>query len=170
MSLKSTFFIFITLFLTISVDKGFSIKCWDCRSDLDPNCGDQFTNVSVVLSDCSLVSSYDWQGNEVDPHTCLKIVQKGNGKTVTIRRCAFLNEFNNTNNGECTWKEGTDFVALETCRPNECNVKTCSSCSTEYCSCNSKDACNSSMNLNVSCYVKVSIIFFICSCYFSYFI
>lgn len=47
----------------------FAIKCWDCDSYTDRNCGDPFNNRTLSVTDCSLIADRNMQ-------KCRKIVQK----------------------------------------------------------------------------------------------
>lgn len=47
----------------------FAIKCWDCDSYTDRNCGDPFNNRTLSVTDCSLIAERNMQ-------KCRKIVQK----------------------------------------------------------------------------------------------
>lgn len=47
----------------------FAIKCWDCNSYLDKNCGDPFDNRTLSVTDCSLIADRNMQ-------KCRKIMQK----------------------------------------------------------------------------------------------
>merc|ERR1712242_395578 len=43
----------VALILGFAVISGYSIKCWECRSDGDPKCADPFDNTSFPITDCS---------------------------------------------------------------------------------------------------------------------
>lgn len=47
----------------------FAIKCWDCNSYTDKNCGDTFDNRTLSVADCSLIADRNMQ-------KCRKIIQK----------------------------------------------------------------------------------------------
>ncbi|XP_072388713.1 uncharacterized protein crok isoform X2 [Diabrotica undecimpunctata] len=86
-------FIFITTVVIVSVliKSGFSIKCWDCRSDADPKCSDPFDNTTFAITDCATLKELDYLKG-VRPTMCRKIRQKVNGVWKYIRSCAYLGE------------------------------------------------------------------------------
>lgn len=45
------------------------IKCWDCDSWTDKNCGQPFNNRTIQVTDCSLMADRHMQ-------KCRKIIQK----------------------------------------------------------------------------------------------
>lgn len=52
-----------------------AIKCWVCRSDLDPRCVDPFDNTTLPIYDCAVEHLEHLPG--VKATMCRKIRQKG---------------------------------------------------------------------------------------------
>lgn len=144
-----------------------TIKCWVCHSDTDPKCADPFDNTTLPIKDCREVKkshlfegkfllSFHFQsshfislsdeflydklgrgsgdsGSAEHPRKlktatmCRKIRQKIHGNWRTIRDCAFLGSPGEGTGNEhnCLYRRGTHDIYLE------------------YCTCNSKDGCNS---------------------------
>ncbi|KAL6444149.1 hypothetical protein ACFW04_001824 [Cataglyphis niger] len=117
---------FVTVFLLICcVQEGLSIKCWDCRSDTDPKCGDPFDNKTVPMTDCSLSLELEHLPG-VKPTMCRKIRQKVHGEWRYFRSCAYMGEPGIAGDERfCLMRTGTYNIFME------------------YCTCNSKDGCNS---------------------------
>ncbi|XP_061388231.1 uncharacterized protein LOC133323307 [Musca vetustissima] len=101
-----------------------SIKCWDCRSDNDPKCGDPFDNSTLVITDCNQLKDLEHLPG-VRPTMCRKIRQKAHGEWRYFRSCAFMGE---------PGIEGDERYCLM--RTGSYNIFM------EYCTCNSKDGCN----------------------------
>jgi len=133
-----------------------SIKCWVCHSDADPKCADPFDNSTLPIKDCREVKyshltlvdpyedlKYDYERKHpqvpgyrpVQPRPpprlleatmCRKIRQKIHGNWRTIRSCAFLGSPGEGTGNEhnCLYRQGTHDIY------------------TEFCTCNSKDGCN----------------------------
>ncbi|XP_014239528.1 uncharacterized protein LOC106660964 [Cimex lectularius] len=112
--------------LLVLVGPSFSIKCWDCRSDSDPKCADPFDNTSVPITDCVQKDDLDTLPG-VKPTMCRKIRQKVHGQWRYFRSCAYLGEPGIEGDERfCLMRSGTYNIFME------------------YCTCNSKDGCNSS--------------------------
>ncbi|XP_062546510.1 uncharacterized protein LOC134212548 [Armigeres subalbatus] len=125
------------------------IKCWECRSDLDPKCSDPFDNTSVPLSDCSRKSLAHL--SEVRATLCRKVRQKVNGEWRYIRSCAFIGEPGiGGDERYCLMRSGTFNIFVE------------------YCTCNSKDGCNSALDKVPLSHLLVSS--FILCCFITYMI
>ncbi|KAG5887776.1 hypothetical protein JTB14_035123 [Gonioctena quinquepunctata] len=109
--------------------EGLSIKCWICRSDLDPDCGDPYNNRTLAISDCKYVSDY----GRAEPTRCRKEVKNENGNVTIFRSCGH--------------RADLDLMGDETfCRKGpELN-----SSSVEVCTCNDKDGCNASSVVRIS--------------------
>lgn len=117
-------FIALLLFMCF-IQTGLSIKCYDCRSDWDPKCGDPFDNSTVPFKDCNQEPDLDHLPN-LRPTMCRKIRQKVNGKWSFFRSCAYLGEPGiNGDERFCLMRTGSYNIFME------------------YCTCNSKDGCNS---------------------------
>jgi len=104
---------------------GDSIKCWVCRSDGDPKCADPFDNTSFPIADCRTYGEKQHLPG-LKPTMCRKIRQKINGNWRYIRGCAWLGEPGiGRDERYCIHRSGTYNVHME------------------YCTCRSKDGCNS---------------------------
>ncbi|KAF5300641.1 hypothetical protein FQA39_LY11102, partial [Lamprigera yunnana] len=102
-----------------------SIKCWDCRSDYDPRCSDPFDNRTFSMTFCPRYKSKFLVGMEAT--LCRKIRQKVHGVWKYFRSCAFLGEPGIEGDERfCLMRTGTYNIFME------------------YCTCNSKDGCNTS--------------------------
>ncbi|XP_027205252.2 crooked [Dermatophagoides pteronyssinus] len=135
------------LIFSFQISNVFGIKCWVCHSDSDPKCADPFDNNTLPIKDCREVkrthlfedeTPYETlirQDNKKQPELkqatmCRKIRQKIHGNWRTIRDCAFLGSPGEGTGNEhnCLYRKGTYDIYLE------------------YCTCNSKDGCNSSIS------------------------
>uniref|UniRef100_A0A6M2E0M1 Uncharacterized protein n=1 Tax=Xenopsylla cheopis TaxID=163159 RepID=A0A6M2E0M1_XENCH len=114
------------LVLSLFIGTAFGIKCWDCRSDTDPKCADPFDNSTVPIKDCKQESDLEHLPG-IRPTMCRKIRQKVNGEWRYYRSCAYMGE---------PGIEGDERFCLK--RTGTYNVFM------EFCTCNSKDGCNSS--------------------------
>ncbi|EDW12935.1 uncharacterized protein LOC6577528 [Drosophila mojavensis] len=101
-----------------------AIKCWECRSDSDPKCGDPFDNSTLAITDCQQASELEHLKG-VRPTMCRKIRQKVHGEWRYFRSCAYMGE---------PGIEGDERFCLM--RTGSYNIFM------EYCTCNSKDGCN----------------------------
>ncbi|XP_059057750.1 uncharacterized protein LOC131851285 [Achroia grisella] len=116
----------ILLIVLSIVTSTFSIKCWDCRSNNDPKCADPFDNSTVPITDCKQEKGLIHLPG-VTPQMCRKIRQKVNGVWRYFRGCAYLGEVGLQGDERfCLMRTGTYNIFIE------------------YCTCNSKDGCNSS--------------------------
>jgi len=129
----------IKKFKTISV---FSIKCWECRSDSDPKCADPFDNSTLSITDCRQVEPKEHLPG-VRATMCRKIRQKVHGEWRYFRSCAWMGEPGIEGDERfCLMRTGTYNIFME------------------YCTCNSKDGCNSAGIINGKfIYVAVMLIF-----------
>ncbi|CAG2056963.1 unnamed protein product [Timema podura] len=115
------------VYLITTVDISSSIKCWVCRSDSDPKCSDPFDNSTVPITDCKQEPDLYHYPN-VRPTMCRKIRQKVNGQWRYFRSCAYLGEPGIEGDERfCLMRTGTYNIFME------------------YCTCNSKDGCNSAL-------------------------
>ncbi|XP_041982229.1 uncharacterized protein LOC121735458 [Aricia agestis] len=104
-----------------------SIKCWNCRSNNDPKCADPFDNSTVPITDCKQEKGLPHLPG-LRPSMCRKIRQKVNGEWRYFRDCAYLGEVGIQGDERfCLMRTGTYNIFVE------------------YCTCNSKDGCNSSV-------------------------
>eukprot|EP00090_Calanus_glacialis_P035548 TRINITY_DN60676_c0_g1_i1.p1 TRINITY_DN60676_c0_g1~~TRINITY_DN60676_c0_g1_i1.p1 ORF type:complete len:157 (-),score=15.20 TRINITY_DN60676_c0_g1_i1:77-547(-) len=114
----------LALILGCAVWSGYSIKCWECRSDGDPKCADPFDNTSFPITDCSHKPQREHLPG-LESTMCRKIRQKVNGEWRFIRSCAFLGEPGVGNDERyCIHRSGTYNIHVE------------------YCTCRKKDGCN----------------------------
>ncbi|KAK9505546.1 hypothetical protein O3M35_009572 [Rhynocoris fuscipes] len=117
------------IFILAVCHEAFAIKCWDCRSDSDPKCADPFDNSTVPITDCKEIPDLPHLPG-VRPTMCRKIRQKVNGEWRYFRSCAFLGEPGIERDERfCLMRTGTYNIFME------------------YCTCNSKDGCNSAVSL-----------------------
>ncbi|EDW76497.1 uncharacterized protein Dwil_GK15491 [Drosophila willistoni] len=112
------------LFICFTLQTVQAIKCWDCRSDNDPKCGDPFDNSTLAITDCTQEHELEHLPG-VRPTMCRKIRQKVHGEWRYFRSCAYMGE---------PGIEGDERFCLM--RTGSYNIFM------EYCTCNSKDGCN----------------------------
>ncbi|XP_013140990.1 PREDICTED: uncharacterized protein LOC106105252 [Papilio polytes] len=116
----------VTLIVIFCVNNGYCIKCWNCRSSNDPKCADPFDNSTVPITDCKEEKGLAHLPG-VKSTMCRKIRQKVNGEWRYFRDCAYLGEVGIMGDERfCLMRTGTYNIFIE------------------YCTCNSKDGCNSS--------------------------
>ncbi|XP_018578082.1 uncharacterized protein LOC108916338 [Anoplophora glabripennis] len=131
MNLKFTCLTSVVIFFVL-VQEGLSIKCWDCRSDVDPKCSDPFDNTTFAITDCSKATRLETYPL-VQATMCRKMRQKVNGVWKYIRSCAYLGEPGIKGDERfCLMRTGTYNIFME------------------YCTCNTKDGCNISSHLKSS--------------------
>ncbi|XP_973708.2 uncharacterized protein crok [Tribolium castaneum] len=119
------------LVLFMFLQEGWAIKCWDCRSDADPKCADPFDNTTFAITDCKQ-QRLDFMP-DVKATMCRKIRQKFHGVWKYIRSCAYLGEPGIQGDERfCLLRTGTYNIFME------------------YCTCNTKDGCNSGAKLQTS--------------------
>merc|ERR1712123_4131 len=107
-----------------AITSGYSIKCWECRSDGDPKCADPFDNRSFPITDCTHKPPREHLPG-LTSTMCRKIRQKVNGQWRYIRSCAFLGEPGvGSDERYCIHRSGTYNIHVE------------------YCTCRKKDGCN----------------------------
>ncbi|CAL1676240.1 unnamed protein product [Lasius platythorax] len=125
MAIGIRFSFLATVFLLICcIQEGFSIKCWVCRSDNDPKCGDPFDNTTTPITDCKQEEELSHLPG-VKPTMCRKIRQKVNGEWRYFRSCAYMGEPGIAGDERfCLMRTGTYNIFME------------------YCTCSSKDGCN----------------------------
>lgn len=120
---------FAVLFFSL---EALAIKCWVCRSDSDPKCADPFDNSTVPITDCVHEPDLPHFPN-VRPTMCRKIRQKVKGEWRYFRSCAYLGEPGIEGDERfCLMRTGTYNIFME------------------YCTCNSKDGCNSGHSITSS--------------------
>ncbi|KAK9885378.1 hypothetical protein WA026_010876 [Henosepilachna vigintioctopunctata] len=119
----------VSIFFSLNfIQEGNSIKCWDCRSDIDPKCSDPFENKTFAITDCSTQSLSHLPGQKST--MCRKMRQKVNGVWKYVRSCAFLGEPGiGKDERFCLMRTGTYNIFME------------------YCTCNTKDGCNTSSTM-----------------------
>ncbi|CAK1555835.1 unnamed protein product [Leptosia nina] len=124
MGLYLKYFLYIYFLLNL-ISTALSIKCWNCRSSNDPKCADPFDNTTVPITDCTQEKGLRHLPG-LRPSMCRKIRQKVNGEWRYIRDCAYLGEVGIQGDERfCLMRTGTYNIFVE------------------YCTCNSKDGCNS---------------------------
>ncbi|ENN70545.1 hypothetical protein HUJ04_007978 [Dendroctonus ponderosae] len=126
------------LAILLLINESHAIKCWDCRSDADSKCADPFDNTTFANTDCDQVKPisyiFDKDNYKTQKATmCRKIRQKVNGVWKYFRSCAFLGEIGIKGDERfCLMRTGTYNIFME------------------YCTCNSKDGCNTSSHNSIS--------------------
>lgn len=120
----------LCVFIMCLLHQAESIKCWVCRSDLDPRCVDPFDNTTLPIYDCAVERLSHIP--DVRATMCRKVRQKVYGNWRFIRSCAFLGSPGEGTGNEnyCTMRTGTYNVFVETC------------------TCNSKDGCNAATGVS----------------------
>ncbi|KAJ8669586.1 hypothetical protein QAD02_000845 [Eretmocerus hayati] len=119
----------IIVLATYFIQDGLSIQCWKCRSDSDPKCGDPFDNSTLHIFDCAQAEPLPAYPL-VKSTMCRKIRQKVNGQWRVDRSCAFLGEPGIGGDERfCLMRTGTYNIFIE------------------YCTCSSKDGCNTAPRL-----------------------
>ncbi|OAD61315.1 hypothetical protein WN48_01822 [Eufriesea mexicana] len=94
------------------------------RSDSDPKCADPFDNTTVPITDCKQEPDLEHLPG-VRPTMCRKIRQKVSGVWRYFRSCAYMGEPGIDGDERfCLMRTGTYNIFME------------------YCTCNSKDGCN----------------------------
>ncbi|XP_017769426.1 PREDICTED: uncharacterized protein LOC108557430 [Nicrophorus vespilloides] len=134
-------YLYCALVLCAVFATGWSIKCWDCRSDADPKCSDPFDNTTFAITDCKQ-QKLAHLGN-LQSTMCRKIRQKIHGVWRYIRSCAYLGEPGIQGDERfCLMRTGTYNIFME------------------YCTCNSKDGCNTGSLKGLSPSLLISIVCF----------
>ncbi|XP_044758742.1 uncharacterized protein LOC123316630 [Coccinella septempunctata] len=128
MNILNTLCLASVIVVLVFIQQAFSIKCWDCRSDIDPKCADPFDNTTFAITDCSTRKLEHLPG--VRATMCRKMRQKVNGVWKYVRSCAFLGEPGIGGDERfCLMRTGTYNIFME------------------YCTCNTKDGCNTSSKM-----------------------
>ncbi|XP_044739538.1 uncharacterized protein LOC123300923 [Chrysoperla carnea] len=128
-----------------AIQNSYAIKCWVCRSDADPKCGDPFDNTTVPITDCRQEKGLDHLPG-VKATMCRKIRQKVHGSWRYFRSCAYMGEPGIGGDERfCLMRTGTYNIFME------------------YCTCNSKDGCNTGSSFTVSaiCIIACTFLAFI---------
>jgi len=129
--------IIVLVFTVFAVEKVLAIKCWECRSDNDPKCSDPFDNSTLSITDCKQIEPKEHLPG-VKATMCRKIRQKVHGQWRYIRSCAFIGEPGIEGDERfCLMRTGTYNIFLE------------------YCTCNSKDGCNSASLKNIKTWITL---------------
>ncbi|CAI9722884.1 Hypothetical predicted protein [Octopus vulgaris] len=112
----------IFLVAVICIQSGFGIKCYECNSFHQQDCGDHFQNTTFRLVTC-------------EGDLCRKIVQTvkidDKWQARYIRQCAKDGEIGAREGRECKDRIGTNGIKMR------------------YCHCNNMDGCNSANSWNV---------------------
>ncbi|XP_072375927.1 UPAR/Ly6 domain-containing protein crok-like isoform X2 [Diabrotica undecimpunctata] len=151
--------LFLGLFFTFFVKDGTAIKCWDCRSDVNPDCGDEFNNKTLSITDCNyLRPGFDVTDIPLQTSTCMKIIQTINGQKIIIRSCAMSIDHINPDGeqGTCVDKDKYNALVMHQCSSPDCKQPIlCHNCNAKYCPCSDKDGCNSASNLDTSMCIAI---------------
>lgn len=127
---KTDLLIAAGILLVFTVQNVLSIKCWECRSDSDPKCADPFDNSTLSITDCRQAPAREHLPG-VKATMCRKIRQKVHGEWRYFRSCAWMGEPGIEGDERfCLMRTGTYNIFME------------------YCTCNSKDGCNSAGLIN----------------------
>ncbi|KFM58231.1 hypothetical protein X975_04859, partial [Stegodyphus mimosarum] len=102
-----------------TIRTGFAIKCWECNSRYDRDCGDPFNNATFALTDCNQRNLEHFPQQQAT--VCRKILQKVRDDYRIVRGCGFLSS--EKEGSDCFKRAGTFNVLIQ------------------YCSCDS-DGCN----------------------------
>ncbi|KAL0280904.1 UNVERIFIED_CONTAM: hypothetical protein PYX00_002061 [Menopon gallinae] len=122
--------------------KAYTISCYSCNSQYDPNCGDPFNPFSIGIANCSLYPKPE-HISDYEAKLCRKIVQKIQGSVRVIRSCGYIEDAEKDDK-MCVKRSGTHDVHVD------------------YCSCTG-ELCNKSNNLSSNFhYVIASVIIGIC--------
>uniref|UniRef100_A0A6P7GEU1 Uncharacterized protein LOC114337281 isoform X2 n=1 Tax=Diabrotica virgifera virgifera TaxID=50390 RepID=A0A6P7GEU1_DIAVI len=134
--------LFLGLFFTFFVEDGTSIKCYDCRSDVDSRCGEDFDKEIPALVNCNLRYNEIGQVVHQDISSCVKIIQTINGQKIILRTCK-ESKWNSHNESTCEDREKHNALAMYECRGPDCQQPIlCDNCNANYCPCDT-DGCNS---------------------------
>lgn len=144
-----SFYLVVFIFGALTIHQGTCIKCWTCRSDSDPKCADPFDNSTVPIFDCRQEPSLEHLPG-IRPTMCRKIRQKVEGQWRYFRSCAYLGEPGIEGDERfCLMRTGTYNIFME------------------YCTCNSKDGCNSAFSIRSLPIVGIIILTFVTPWLFS---
>ncbi|KAL3272744.1 hypothetical protein HHI36_014206 [Cryptolaemus montrouzieri] len=131
MNILNSLCLFTLFMILIFIKQALSIKCWECRSDADPKCADPFDNSTFAIGDCRDASLPHLPG--LRSTMCRKVRQKVHGVWKYVRSCAFLGEPGIGGDERfCLMRTGTYNIFME------------------YCTCNTKDGCNTSSTTLIS--------------------
>jgi len=119
------FFFWVILFVTFAftIHTGSAIKCWECNSHYDRNCGDPFGNETFALTDCDQRELEHYPNQKAS--VCRKIIQKVRNDYRFVRGCGWLSGQTEKESTNCFKRSGTFNVLVQ------------------YCSCD-QDGCNAS--------------------------
>ncbi|CAM1331949.1 Uncharacterised protein g10724 [Pycnogonum litorale] len=77
----------ILLLIVTLINPAVSMKCFHCRSDIDPDCSDPFDNRTTILTNCDYVNLESKIGIAT---SCVKITKKVDGaQKFYMRRCGW---------------------------------------------------------------------------------
>ncbi|KAB0794220.1 hypothetical protein PPYR_13849 [Photinus pyralis] len=104
-------YVLATLILSTLFYFGHSIKCWNCRSDIDPHCGSVFNNATLSIYDCNLDRPFEGKSTR-----CQIMKRKVDGVWIYFRNCAPPDDPKydsyraecSSSNAECFTCEGRD--------------------------------------------------------------
>jgi len=78
---RYSFTLFLLLLVTVLVERGETIRCFECRSDELPDCGDPFLSSRIPSTECD---NFYTQST----FSCGKTSLNASGRYITIRGCA----------------------------------------------------------------------------------
>ncbi|CAL1297774.1 unnamed protein product [Larinioides sclopetarius] len=99
------------LLVGFSLQFGEGLRCWECNSKYDPNCGEPFKGYTISLVDCS--QRFLKQNMDANATICRKITQKVQGETRIIRSCGY---YDPESAGTCFSRAGTHLVFMHYCQ------------------------------------------------------
>jgi len=76
--------LFLLLLVTVLIERGESIRCFECRSDELPDCGDPFLSSRIPNTECDNFSSQS-------TFSCFTTSVNATGRYITVRGCAPFN-------------------------------------------------------------------------------
>jgi len=78
---RYSFTLFLLLLVTVLVERGETIRCFECRSDELPDCGDPFLSSRIPSTECD---NFYTQST----FSCVKTSVNAAGRYITVRGCA----------------------------------------------------------------------------------
>ncbi|XP_035733069.1 uncharacterized protein LOC118446489 [Vespa mandarinia] len=145
--ISNTFWMLLTVFLTIFANSGSALKCWECSSHMNAMCGDPMNTtehqVMFHVKECG-------RGPYASSRPiCRKMVKRDGGDHVVIRSCAIPNhDETDITDGPCSplMTNGRDMV------------ESCHICSTDLC--NSASDLSTMQLLYIAGFILIGYLFF----------
>ncbi|XP_044756906.1 uncharacterized protein LOC123315317 [Coccinella septempunctata] len=113
----------LVLVIILQVEEGYSLKCWVCCSEADPQCAEPFNNSTFQLMNCHRRRSDGTA--DPRPSLCTRIKQRVDGRWQYIRSCGVQDDLK---------IQQEDIICKTRTYPGDVII--------EYCTCNSEDGCN----------------------------